>query len=106
MKSRKVNQLLQSTSLWNTFVMVGAVQAFLEMACTSLPNLLAQVKDFPPWRGRETKLLVELYRSLPATDFSRDALTAEPERLRVMALEGIGWSDLGSVERVESTIQR
>jgi hypothetical protein len=48
-----------------------------------------------------------LYEELPTLDFSRDVLElADPRQLRVLAVRGCGWSDLGTPERVGQTLSR
>lgn len=88
--------------LWNSFVMVGRVQAFLALVRECLPALYHAFAALGPLTGGagEREALASLYRSLPPADFSRDVLSARPEALGVIPVWGVTWSDLGSPERV------
>ena len=69
--------LLDRGCLWNTFVMVGRVRAFLDLLRKAIPA-------GTPVFG----------------DFSKQVLSALPDRLAVLRLDNVGWSDLGTPERV------
>lgn len=98
------NMLFRRGAFWNTFIMVGRVEAFLEMAVKAVPGLLDLLRQIPCWKGHELRIPNELYGKLPAKDFSTDILSPGPEHLRLRPLEGVVWSDLGTPERVEDTI--
>jgi mannose-1-phosphate guanylyltransferase len=98
--------LLKSGSLWNTFVMVGHVDAFLEMARATVPGL---VEAFRPAMTRshgnsETRIPDSLYDGVSPTDFSRQILSPAVKRLVTLRLENIEWHDLGNPGRVLSTL--
>ena len=42
----------------------------------------------------------KIYSSLASGDFSKQVLSAFPDRLTVLRLDNVGWSDLGTPERV------
>jgi hypothetical protein len=48
----------------------------------------------------ERPALERLYCGLPSVDFSRQVLAARPDRLAVLPVRGVHWSDLGDPERV------
>ena len=50
--------------------------------------------------------LGELYERLPNLDFSRDVLEGAEDTLRVLAVPGCGWSDLGTPQRVVECVRR
>jgi hypothetical protein len=54
----------------------------------------------------EGPALERLYCGLPSLDFSRQVLTARPDRLSVLPVRGVHWSDLGDPERVLATRRR
>jgi len=91
---------LNQDSVWNTFVMVGQVKAFLEMFYHALPELTAELALSTLWRGSETHIEPSLYKEIPSTDLSRQVLSAETKRLLVLRLGDVGWCDLGGPERV------
>jgi mannose-1-phosphate guanylyltransferase len=103
--SRAVASLLMHAGcLWNTFVMVGAVSAFIDILQQTLPNLLACFEAF--WAttapGMTDKVLSGLYLRVPAASFSKEVLSAHPAGLTVMRARGLGWTDLGEPARVLS----
>jgi mannose-1-phosphate guanylyltransferase len=92
-------RLLEQGSVWNTFVMVGHVQAFLQMVQAALPNLLSLLRSAPMWTGKETHIEDTLYERVPSVSFSHRVLAVEPDRLVVLRLNEVGWSDLGDPGR-------
>lgn len=99
-------ELMMRGCLWNSFVMVGAVSAFLRMirrAAGELYEKFAAVKSklFTPV---EENAILSLYAALPDSNFSREVLTARATDLTVIPVSGSKWSDLGSPHRVFSTL--
>ena len=92
-------RLLEQGSVWNTFVMVGHVQAFLQMVQATLPHLLHALSSARMWTGQEMHIEDSLYESVPSVCFSRRVLSAETEQLVVLRLNEVGWSDLGDPGR-------
>ncbi|HYP08266.1 MAG TPA: sugar phosphate nucleotidyltransferase [Bryobacteraceae bacterium] len=99
-------RLLDAGCLWNSFVMVGRVSAFLNMLRRSLPDLVAAFESM--WAlvepGKEHSALPELFANIPATNFSDDVLSVCTSHLSVMAVRGTGWTDLGEPERALSIL--
>jgi mannose-1-phosphate guanylyltransferase len=107
--SRQIaSHLMRRGCLWNSFVMVGAVDAFKETIRHALPNLLACFESM--WAtttpGMEDEALRDLYLRVPATNFSDEVLSARPSDLVVLRARGLGWSDLGEPERVLSMLRQ
>ncbi len=98
--------LFRSGSLWNTFVMVGHVAAFLEMTAQSVPGLMEVLRSGyrPAGGARETRIADGVYERITPTDFSRQVLTPGAKRLVAMGLGEVDWNDLGDPERVISTL--
>ena len=99
-------QLLNAGALWNTFVMVGHVRAFLEMAWDTAPGLL---EVFQPTIGNaysdgETRIPDSLYDQVSPSDFSRQVLSPAAERLVAFRLGNMAWHDLGDPSRVLTTL--
>jgi mannose-1-phosphate guanylyltransferase len=80
--------------LWNTFVTIGSGEAFLGLLGATVPHLLAAIGDWfsAPDLGR-------IYREIEPIDFSKDVLSAAPERLLVLRDGPSGWTDFGSPQR-------
>ena len=93
--------LLEQGSLWNTFVLVGKVFAFLEMTCSAMPGLLKAFEHLPAFRTPSGEVRIEdsLYAHIPSADFSRQVLSVEPHRLIVQRLGPVAWNDLGDCNR-------
>jgi len=92
--------LQKSGSLWNTFVMIGAGSAFLEVLAASVPHLLDAI-------GNELSptALDRIYPAIEAIDFSKDVLSLLPERLLVLRDGPSGWTDFGSPQRAMAVLQ-
>jgi mannose-1-phosphate guanylyltransferase len=63
--------LLRKNCLWNTFVMVGQVGAFLEMARTAAPRLLQMLESaqLTPDTGGEIRIPDSVYAQNPSDGF-------------------------------------
>jgi mannose-1-phosphate guanylyltransferase len=94
--------LFRSGSLWNTFVTVGPVQVFLELARNSVPGLMRELEpEFAKLHPRGEVLIPEaLYNRIHPIDFSRQILSPSHDRLLALRLEKTEWSDLGDPYRV------
>ncbi len=103
----KARELMVRGSLWNSFVMVGRVSAFLEMIRGTLPGLLASFESM--WEGirpgEDATALDELFSAIPNSNFSDEVLSVQPSNLAVFPAHGLGWADLGDPERAISTLQ-
>src|SRR5262249_1170311 len=95
-------ELLGRRCLWNTLIVVGQVRAFEQLLEHSVPELwepflaLCEVGSIE----EEERLVSEMYRMMGPSDFSRDVLSPQPERLTVINLPEAGWTDLGQPHRV------
>jgi mannose-1-phosphate guanylyltransferase len=94
--------LLQAGALWNSFVMVGRVASLLGLVRRTLPDLTYALLPLRRVLGTraEAEVARAVYDRLSVTDFSRDVLTPTTEHLVVLPVRGVGWSDLGSPDRV------
>jgi mannose-1-phosphate guanylyltransferase len=100
--------LLDRGCVWNTFVMLGRARAFLEMIRPGVPEIYQAFEPILTLRNRETETaaMMALYDGLETADFSRVVLSAAPERLGVLCLGDVGWSDLGDPRRVLTMLSR
>jgi len=99
--------VMRAGGLWNSFIMVGRVRAFLEMMRRSVPHLLASFASMGAavQPGMEEAALDALWSSVPASDFSQEVLAVCPSDLAVFPVEGLGWTDLGAPARVLSALK-
>jgi mannose-1-phosphate guanylyltransferase len=92
--------------VWNSFVMIGRVSAFLDLIRQTLPALLTLLEEM--WEtsapGEESAALDRLYSTTPATNFSDEVLAAKPSALAVLRTGTLEWSDLGEPQRVFSLV--
>src|ERR1043166_3162519 len=96
--------LMKRGCLWNSFVMVGRVDALLKMTRAALPGLYEAFEAVTP--RFEPAALAELYARIDDSNFSHEVLAVRPEDLMVMRVGDVGWSDLGEPKRVLSTLAR
>ena len=100
--------LMQRGCLWNSFVMVGRVDALLKMTRATLPGMHAAFEAITPTfeTAAEHQALAKLYSHIEDSNFSHQVLAVRPEDLMVMRVGDVGWSDLGEPNRVLSTLAR
>ena len=100
--------LMNRGCLWNSFVMVGRVDALLKMTRAAMPELYAAFAAVTSSFGTfaEHRALAELYSHIEDSNFSHQVLAVRPEDLMVMRVGDVGWSDLGEPNRVLSTLAR
>jgi len=93
--------------LWNSFVMVASARALLELMANATPALYNAFASAMPLFGTddEPTMMKKLYALLGETNFSDRVLALVPERLAVLKVSGIKWSDLGQPNRVLASIQ-
>lgn len=100
--------LMEGGCLWNSFVMVGCVDALLKMTRAAMPEMYAAFAAITPAfeTANEHNALAELYSRSDDANFSHQVLAVRPEDLMVMRVGDVGWSDLGEPNRVLSTLAR
>jgi mannose-1-phosphate guanylyltransferase len=101
---RFAQELMDKGCLWNSFVMVGRVNALLAMIRRAVPDMYERftpVKDLGLLA--EQKLTRQIYGSMPSVNFSQYVLANRPQDLSLLRVSGVEWSDLGEPARVLST---
>ena len=98
--------LMERGCLWNSFVMVGRVSAFLEMIRRASPDLYDRFHDLASVLNTvdEAGTIAGLYSQLNDVNFSQEVLAARAGDLAVLPVGGLRWSDLGKPQRVLSTM--
>jgi mannose-1-phosphate guanylyltransferase len=92
--------------LWNTFTMVGSAKAFLRLLETTAAEVCRPFARMSADKEAETKELQTIYEMLPCSDFSREVLSKSANRLSVLSLGDVGWSDFGDPTRVVAALGR
>ncbi len=98
--------LMEQGCLWNSFVMVGKASGFVRMIRLAAPMLFQRFEIVRPdiQTAREKDAIGRLYASELDTNFSTRILMRRPSDLAVIPVGSSAWSDLGSPERVASTL--
>jgi len=94
-------RLLSAGAVWNTMVIVARARTLFRLCRERLPDLTRVFADcltLPP--GSHEAFLAEQYRHLGAYDFSRDVLAPAQKLSAYMWPASMGWSDLGTPERL------
>lgn len=96
-------QLLDSGAVWNTMVVVATAAALWTLYAEHLGALVKvfeAARQLPP--ADRDCFLGRVYPSLQSWDFSRDLLTPARNLVVYTWPEGLGWSDLGTPDRLQS----
>jgi mannose-1-phosphate guanylyltransferase len=90
--------------LWNTFVVMGRTDAFINAARLCAPEIHSALSDAAPYAGTEMEreATEAAWRLVPSTSFS-EAIAERFPRLATSCLPPILWSDLGTPERLLRT---
>lgn len=94
--------------LWNTFVLAAKVETLWQLGRWFFPDMMTL---FDKLQGAvnssdEGTVLNEIYRVMPALNFSSHLLQRIVDRLAVIQLGGVIWSDWGNPERIRLTLDR
>jgi mannose-1-phosphate guanylyltransferase len=92
--------------LWNSFVMVGAVQKLIDIIESAVPELYRSFACLSPLFGSrgETRAVSKLYERIEEINFSHQVLALRPERFAVVKVTGVRWNDLGEPKRVMASL--
>jgi len=99
---------LRAGGLWNTLVLTATVESLWQAGYAAFPDLIPRFERLASvWdTAEEPAALDAAYREMPAYNFSSHLLQRLPERVAVMELSGVLWSDWGKPERIAETIRR
>ncbi len=99
---------LAAGALWNTFVVVAKVDVLWELGWEHFLPMMFRLERLGQQIGtpQESAILDDIYRDLPAYGFSSDLLQHVPERIAVVEMTGVLWSDWGKPERIANTLRR
>ena len=107
---RLAERLFERGALWNSFVMVGWVDAFIGLTERTAPHLLSALAPLRRVIGTEAEPRVaeHVYRSLARNPlgFSEHVLVPATDGLVTVRVKGVEWSDWGKPERVAATLRR
>jgi mannose-1-phosphate guanylyltransferase len=94
-------RLLTSGAVWNTMVLVARARVIRDLYAELLPELAEVFEAAMRLTAAEREtFLKSVYPHLPAFDFSRDVLTPARDLSTYVWPASVGWSDLGTPERL------
>ena len=93
--------LFKRGCLWNTFIMVGRVSAFLELIASAMPHLFQTFSTAARTGARD---IAQIYDRIEPADFSSQVLSRSISRISVATLRNAGWSDLGDPQRAKAAL--
>jgi mannose-1-phosphate guanylyltransferase len=98
--------LLVRGCLWNSFVMVASVQAFLQVIESAVPELYRAFACLSALFGtrREKAAMKTTYQRMDEVNFSTQILALHPEYLAALRVTGVRWNDLGEPKRVMASL--
>ena len=99
---------LRSGGLWNTLVLTTKVDALWQTGWTYFPDMMPRFERLcSAWNTtEELAVLEDVYRHMPAHNFSSHLLQQVSDRVAVMELTNVLWSDWGNPQRIAETIRR
>lgn len=100
------SRLIDRGCLWNTFIMVGQVSILQSMLADASPAVFQAFEAVRGGAEGDANALNRTYENIQTGDFSKQVLSALPERLAVLRLDTAGWSDLGTPERLAAACAR
>jgi mannose-1-phosphate guanylyltransferase len=98
-------RLMLGGGLWNSFVMVGKVESFLGTFREHLPKMYRMFTTGSSGGRGEAEGYRSLYDRIDETNFSAEVLEQATDRLLVMRVAGVGWSDWGEPQRVLNSLE-
>lgn len=98
---------LRAGALWNTLVLAAKAEALWHAGYACFPDMMPLFERLASAWGTpdERAALEAVYQEMPAYNFSSHLLQRLPNRVAVMELTGVLWSDWGKPERIAETIR-
>jgi len=95
-------------SLWNTLVFGAKGKELWSMGWKCFPDMMSRFERLKEAidTAEELRVLDAIYEAMPRRNFSSHLLQCAPERLAVMVMTDVFWSDWGSPERILSGLEK
>jgi hypothetical protein len=92
--------------LWNTLILAANADLLWSLGHRCFPEMMRQLESFAAGLGQgdEEADLDALYQELPYHDFSSELLELLPQKIAVLELNGVLWSDWGRPERIMESL--
>lgn len=106
--SEEAAAMFEQGCLWNTMVMAVKVRTLWDLGRSCLPEMMTHFDSLLPTLGTawEPAALEDAYRRLGRFNFSSQIVERVPERVMVLPMAGVEWSDLGRPARIEEIRMR
>lgn len=103
----EAREAMASGALWNTFVFAANIQTLWRLGWEHLPEIMGFFEELTPAIGtpREGMILEAMYRHMPVRNFSTGLLQRVQEKLGLIELRDVIWSDWGHPERIAATLR-
>jgi mannose-1-phosphate guanylyltransferase len=96
-------RLLSRGGAWSTMVLVARTSSLIELYRRTLPHIHGAFAGLGRSLGEDRRPLLDaVYAAIPHSDFSRDVLAAARELRLLVWPETMGWTDLGTPERLQA----
>ncbi len=94
--------------LWNTMVLAAAGRELWSMGWKCVPELMSRFERLRDAidTAEELKVLDDIYAGMPRRNFSSHLLECMPDRLAVMEMRDVLWSDWGHPARIADTLDK
>ena len=101
-------EALSKGTLWNTMVMTGKVGTLWRLGWECFPEMMKRFEQLAEVIGtsKEGFTLEAIYQDMPKRNFSTDLLQRVPERVGVVELQDVIWSDWGRPARIAETLSQ
>jgi mannose-1-phosphate guanylyltransferase len=94
--------------LWNTMIIVAKAQTIWKLGMDVLPEMMCLIETLVPAVGtpREDWLLHGIYQTMPTRNFSMDFLEQVVDKISVLDMKDVIWSDWGRPKRIVQSLRR
>ena len=105
--SNRARDTLNKGGLWNTLVLAAKMKTLWQLGWECLPEVMQPFGMLEgtigtPW---EKQTLQKIYEDMPHRNFSSDVLERVPERIGVLEMRDVMWSDWGHPSRIQETLR-
>ncbi|MEO8339284.1 MAG: sugar phosphate nucleotidyltransferase [Nitrospirota bacterium] len=103
-----VREAKDAGSLWNTMVLAANGRELWRLGWKCVPEMMALFERLKVAidTTEELRVLDAIYDAMPRRSFSSDLLQCATERLAVMEMADVLWSDWGNPERILSGLEK
>ncbi|MEJ2108993.1 MAG: sugar phosphate nucleotidyltransferase [Acidobacteriota bacterium] len=97
---------MEHGGLWNTFIIVVKVETLWQLGWNYFPEPMSLFEHLRNSIGscREGNVLEAIYEAMPSKNFSTELLTPAVNRIGVLPMNGVVWSDWGREGRIVETL--